>query len=239
MPRYEIRVRFTTEDLDQAKAVRDDIVSEMQGLTLPDEVSVYPPVELATLVVETKAVGQITVPPKTKPSIEQPLIIYTDGGCDKGRIGAWCFIVENPNGEAMATTGHELDTTNNRMEMTAVIEALKSVEIGTPLRIVCDSEYVIKGCTLWARNWIKNGWKNYQGKPVINRDLWEELLALYALHTVGFEHVKGHTGHIGNELCDKHCTEEIIRVNKAILAGGIGAGTHTQAAVEVAADETL
>jgi ribonuclease HI len=104
------------------------------------------------------------------------------------------------------------------MEMIAVIRALETIEIGQKIKIYSDSEYLIKGCTQWARNWVKNGWKTYQGKDVINRDLWEILIALYQLHDVTFEWVKGHAGVEENERCDALCTATMQALHKEALA---------------------
>ena len=85
------------------------------------------------------------------------------------------------------------ETTNNRMELTALIKALEHIEIGPPVRVFADSEYVIKGLTVWSRNWVRNGWKTATGNPVINQDLWEHALMLYKLHSVKFEWVNPHS----------------------------------------------
>jgi ribonuclease HI len=149
------------------------------------------------------------------------IVIYTDGGCDlkKDGIGAWGYLIEMPDGTRHEASGCLTGTTNNRMEMMAVIKALESLEFGPPIKIIADSEYVIKGTTQWARNWVRNGWRTRDGKPVINKDLWEQLLALYQLHAVTFEHVKGHTGNAGNEHVDSLCTAAMQAGHKAALAG--------------------
>lgn len=137
------------------------------------------------------------------------ITVYTDGGCKSpGGVGAWAFVVKRPGHPDIESFDVEASTTNNRMEMTAVLRALESIPIGQPIRVMCDSEYVIKGLTLWSRNWVRNGWKNRNGQPVVNQDLWAELLDAYKVHDkIIFEHVKGHTGEPGNERCDQLCTE--------------------------------
>lgn len=147
------------------------------------------------------------------------VVIHTDGGCDRNRggIGAWAYTIHHPDGTYEEDCGAELDTTNNRMEMTAVMKALEAVEIGVPIKIVSDSEYVIKGVTVWSRNWVRNGWKTTAGHPVVNQDLWEPLLKLYQLHTVRFEWVKGHTGVAFNERCDALCTQAMADLHKQML----------------------
>lgn len=154
-------------------------------------------------------------------------VVYTDGGCDmkKGGLGGWAYVVVHPDGSVTEKCGGEFETTNNRMEMTAVIRALEELEIGRPIKVVSDSEYIIKGCTQWSRNWVRNGWKTAAGGAVINRDLWEVLLALYQLHAVTFEWVKGHNGVEMNERCDVLCTEVMTNMHKEALMGAAsGAG---------------
>ncbi|MCO5157898.1 MAG: ribonuclease HI [Aquamicrobium sp.] len=175
---------------------------------------------LAALPVE---VGDIAAPfqPLSAASPGQ-IMVWTDGGCDmkKNGVGAWAYVIKLPDGSAHEHASGEFDTTNNRMELIAVIRALEALEIGPEIVIHADSEYVIKGCTQWARNWVKNGWKTYQGNAVINRDLWEILLALYQLHNVRFVHVKGHSGIVENERCDELCTAKMQELHKDALAAG-------------------
>lgn len=153
---------------------------------------------------------------------EERVIIHTDGGCDRNRggLGAWAFAIRHP--DATGSTGSEAlqNTTNNRMEMLAVIKALDEIEIGTPVTVFSDSEYVVKGLTVWARQWMKNGWRTRAGQPVKNRDLWEQLVAIYQLHDVRLVHVPGHSGDAGNELVDTMCTEAMNAASRLILAGG-------------------
>jgi ribonuclease HI len=167
------------------------------------------------------------VKPKAGPVVdaiaseEGVIVIYTDGGCDlkKDGLGAWAYLIEMPDGTTKEASEPFIGTTNNRMEMMAVIKALEGLEFGPPIKVVADSEYVIKGVTQWSRNWIRNGWRTRDGKPVVNKDLWEQLIALYQLHAVTFEHVKGHTGHPGNEHVDSLCTASMQEAHKAVLAG--------------------
>jgi Ribonuclease HI len=147
--------------------------------------------------------------------------VYTDGGCDlkKGGLGAWAYVIRYPDGFVVENCGALMGTTNNRMELMAVIKALEEIEFGKPIRVVTDSEYVAKGVTVWSRNWVRNGWQTRDGKPVLNRDLWEHLLQLFQMHMVTFETVKGHSGHAQNERCDQLCTAAMLNAHKAILAG--------------------
>ncbi len=151
------------------------------------------------------------------------VVVYTDGGCDKAghkSPGAWAFVAEIPGRAApFEMTGGTWETTNNQMELTAVLRALENLEIGVPILVVCDSEYVIKGCTDWGRKWRSNNWiAASTGKPVKNRDLWEPLLTLCDLHDVQFKHVPGHQGIPGNERVDVLCTQAM----KALIEGELG-----------------
>ena len=145
------------------------------------------------------------------PPTDKAILVYTDGGCDlkKNGIGAWALIAVPPGKtveHAVCRSGALLGTTNNRMELLAVINALEEVEIGPRVIITTDSEYVCKGASMWVDGWVKKGWKTYAGAPVKNRDLWEKLMALRDLHNVRFDWVKGHAGNPLNEMCDTLCT---------------------------------
>lgn len=147
--------------------------------------------------------------------------VYTDGGCDlkRGGLGAWAYLIKYPDGSVIENSAAMIGTTNNRMEMLAVIKALEELEIGSPIRIYADSEYVIKGVTVWSCNWVRNGWKTRDGKAVLNKDLWEQLLGLYQVHSCEFRHVKGHSGHPDNERVDYLCRQAMAEAHKSILAG--------------------
>ena len=130
--------------------------------------------------------------------------IFTDGACSgnpgKGGWGAILRFGEHQK----ELSGGEKNTTNNRMELTAVIEALKALKEPCEVVITTDSKYVSDAVTLgWAENWRKNGWKKADKKPALNVDLWEQLLELLAQHKVTFNWVKGHAGHPENERCDQ------------------------------------
>ncbi len=128
--------------------------------------------------------------------------IYTDGACsgNPGPGGWGVLIIEN--GTPRELCGGEADTTNNRMEMRAAIEALKAVPKGAEMTLVTDSEYVMKGITEWLDGWKKRGWKTASKKPVKNVDLWQELDAHAQQHKIKWEWVRGHTGDEGNERAD-------------------------------------
>jgi ribonuclease HI len=150
------------------------------------------------------------------------VLVYTDGGCDsaKSGLGAWAYRVHLPDGEVIQRVEGMTGTTNNRMELRAVIMVLQDQPRHRQMTVFSDSQYVIKGITLWSRNWIANGWRTYDGKQVKNRDLWEEMLVLYLQHTVDFVHVRGHSGHPDNDAVDVLCTAKMIEMHKVILGGG-------------------
>lgn len=128
---------------------------------------------------------------------------YTDGAC-KGNPGPGGWGVLLIYGEHRKELfGGEAHTTNNRMELRAVIEALKSLRRFADIRIHTDSQYVQKGITEWLGNWKRKSWKTADGKPVKNKDLWEELDVLSSKHKVKWVWVRGHAGHPGNESADR------------------------------------
>ena len=130
--------------------------------------------------------------------------IYTDGACSGNPgPGGWCAILVSMGMEKELSGGaHE--TTNNRMELTAVIEGLKALKRKCAVHIVTDSKYVVDGITKgWAKSWRAKGWKKSDGKPALNPEMWGELLDLIDSHEVTFEWIKGHAGHEYNERCDK------------------------------------
>lgn len=113
-------------------------------------------------------------------------------------------------GEPVILTGGVPKTVNNRMEMVAAIEALKTVPEGT-VTVISDSQYLIKGVTEWMRPWKSRGWKNGKGEKVKNRDLWEELEALTAGREIVWTWVKGHAGHRENEEVDSLANAEALK----------------------------
>lgn len=128
--------------------------------------------------------------------------IWADGACSGNPgPGGWGTIVEVA-GERREFSGGAQSTTNNQMEMTALIEGLRQLEPRQQVLIVMDSEYVIKGLTQWMPGWIRNGWRTASKKPVKNRELWEELHRLTRDRVVKVQWVRGHDGHVENERCD-------------------------------------
>jgi ribonuclease HI len=130
------------------------------------------------------------------------IIAYTDGACsgNPGPGGWAAVIVDDGNREEIS--GGEPETTNNRMELTAVIEALRRVPPDAPVKVVTDSQYVLKGITSWLAGWQKRGWRTATGGPVLNRDLWEALATLVGAR-VTWEWVRGHSGHRENTRVDQ------------------------------------
>lgn len=129
--------------------------------------------------------------------------IYTDGSClrNPGR-GGW-GVVLMCNGVEKRLSGAENNSTNNRMEMTAVIKALEALKVPCEVNLHSDSNYVINAFNQnWINDWIKKGWKNSQNKPVPNKDLWERLIELTKIHKVHFIKVKGHSDDKYNNICD-------------------------------------
>ena len=128
--------------------------------------------------------------------------IYTDGACSGNPgPGGWGAILRYGKTEKELSGGN-LQTTNNQMEMTAVIEALKVLKEPCDITLTTDSQYVVKGMTEWLDGWIAKGWKNSTKKPVANQDLWQILADLSKKHHIHFKWVKGHAGHLENERCD-------------------------------------
>jgi ribonuclease HI len=129
--------------------------------------------------------------------------IYTDGACS-GNPGPGGYGAILEFGETIKEiSGCEIKTTNNRMELTAVIQALGRLKRPCKVQVVTDSSYVVKGMTEWLSGWIKRKWMNSQKKPVLNRDLWESLLKLSETHEIDWLWVKGHHGQKENERCDE------------------------------------
>jgi len=135
--------------------------------------------------------------------------IYTDGACSGNPgPGGWGAYIDNA-GVVTELSGREEDTTNNRMELKAVIEALNSFTSKTNLNLYTDSKYVMDGSSKWIENWKKNGWKTAQKKAVKNQDLWIELDKLVHFHQIHWVWVKGHDGNLGNERADYLATSAI------------------------------
>jgi len=138
------------------------------------------------------------------------ITIHTDGACSGNPgPGGWGAILEW-NGHRKEIKGGELETTNNRMELMAAIQALEALKKdGRTVKLVTDSVYVRDGVTRWIHGWKRNGWKTAAKKPVKNDDLWKRLDAIASRHNVDWHWVKGHAGDPGNERADELAREGI------------------------------
>jgi len=136
-------------------------------------------------------------------SSEGPIKIWTDGAClGNPGPGGWGALMRW-NGHEKALSGDEANTTNNRMELMAAIQALEALKRPSQVELTTDSQYVRKGMLEWMSNWKKNGWRTASKKPVKNDDLWKRLDSAVARHQVEWHWVKGHSGHPENERADE------------------------------------
>lgn len=138
--------------------------------------------------------------------------LFTDGAC-KGNpgLGGWGALLRF-NSVEKELCGGERETTNNRMELLAVIEGLRALNRGCSVAVTTDSQYVKNGITQWIHNWKRNGWKTAAKKPVKNEDLWRALDEQVARHKVTWKWVKGHSGHPENERADQLANRGIERL---------------------------
>ena len=128
--------------------------------------------------------------------------MFTDGACSGNPgAGGWGCILRY-RGQEKELSGGAAETTNNRMEMTAVIMGLRQLKEACAVRICTDSKYVVEGVTKWLNGWQARGWRRADKKPVLNVDLWQEMSDLLARHEVSWLWVKGHAGHSENERAD-------------------------------------
>ena len=145
--------------------------------------------------------------------------VWTDGGCiGNPGPGAWAYVIRSGSSH-VARSGFEPATTNNRMELRAVIEALKELSRQAEARshehvIATDSQYVQKGITEWIHSWVRNGWRTTSKKPVKNSDLWRELLELSSPLRLHWRWVAGHAGNPMNEECHRMVEAEVSREGK-------------------------
>ena len=131
------------------------------------------------------------------------ITIYTDGACSGNPgIGGWGAVILENNKEDIFLNGGNDNTTNNQMELTAAIEALRYFEDRQTITLITDSKYVKDGIQSWIQNWKKNGWKTAAKKPVKNKELWIELDQLISRHNISWKWVKGHAGNTHNEKAD-------------------------------------
>lgn len=141
--------------------------------------------------------------------------VYTDGACSGNPgPGGWGAILKY-GGNTKELCGGEPQTTNNRMELTAVIRALEALKEPCTVEVCSDSKYVIDSIQKgWVYGWKKKGWKRSDGKPALNVDLWEQLLELLHTHKVEFVWIKGHNGHPENERCDQLAVAYYLNLQK-------------------------
>ena len=154
--------------------------------------------------------------------MSQPVQIFADGAC-RGNPGpgGWGALLRYGEQER-ELWGGEAHTTNNRMELTAVIRALEVLQRPSRLHIVTDSQYVLHGITQWLAGWKRRGWRTADGKPVKNQELWERLDELLAPHEAEWTWVRGHTGHPENERADALANRGIDELPGGKAAAGAG-----------------
>ncbi len=148
--------------------------------------------------------------------------LYTDGACQPNPgVGGWAFILQRTrDGKEVVNNGWEADSTNNRMELSALMEGLEFFlsreECRGSICLYSDSKYLIDGLQKWLKKWIENDWKKTDGKPVINQDLWTMIHEMAASVDLTCVHVKGHTGNEGNERADRMAVEAVAKGKEQI-----------------------
>lgn len=152
----------------------------------------------------SKVAGKTTTDKSEQASIPQ-VLLFTDGACSGNPgPGGWAYILKHPaSGSEREDSGGERETTNNRMELMAVIQGLTALRSRSKVELWSDSQYVLKGLKEWMDSWKKKGWKTADKKPVKNQDLWMQLDELKTKHDITFHWVRGHNDHPENERCDE------------------------------------
>ena len=142
------------------------------------------------------------------PRMPKDVHVYTDGSCDTTTgNGGWGYII-NYRGQQKTASGYEANTTNNRMELTAAVQALSNLREHCIVTLVTDSEYLKRAFTDgWLDSWQQNGWRTSKRQPVKNQDLWRKLIELSEFNQISWSWVRGHTGHKANERADKLALE--------------------------------
>jgi ribonuclease HI len=142
------------------------------------------------------------------------IYIYSDGAC-KGNpgVGGWGALLVT-GGHRKEISGGEANTTNNRMEMMAVIRALESLKRPSTVEVHTDSQYVQKGISEWMSSWKRRNWRTADGKPVKNQDLWLQLDSLSQLHSIKWKGVRGHSGHPENERADALANQGVLQAQQ-------------------------
>ena len=166
----------------------------------------------------TVCTGKKSAAPAPAEPIDADYIIHTDGSClrNPGGAGGWAAVIENAaTGEVTEHSGGDPETTNNRMELTAALEALSAVPEGARIALFTDSQYLKNAFTkFWLPAWKKRGWKKADGEPVLNQDLWMQLDAAFAARRVQFHWVRGHAGNARNERCDELARSEAEKFSR-------------------------
>lgn len=155
---------------------------------------------------------------RAKSSALPHVMLFTDGACSGNPgPGGWAYILRHPaTGKEKEESGGEAMTTNNKMELTAVIRGLEALRGASRVEVYSDSQYVLKGLNEWMADWIARGWRTAAKKPVKNVELWQELDELVRTHEISYHWVRGHTDHPENIRCDE------LAVAAARQAGGMG-----------------
>lgn len=145
---------------------------------------------------------------------DRPVVeLFTDGACSGNPgPGGWAYILRHPDsGKEIERDGGEANTTNNRMELTAVIEGLAALKSPSVVELFSDSQYVVHGLRDWMDGWKKKGWKKADRKPVLNVELWKRLDELRQIHDLRLHWIRGHNDHIENERVDRLAVAAIER----------------------------
>lgn len=152
--------------------------------------------------------------PMPAPDGRPRVLLFTDGACSGNPgPGGWAYILKHPaSGKVVEKSGGEAQTTNNRMELRAVIEGLSAIRKPSTVELYADSKYVLDGLREWMADWKARGWRTASKKPVKNLELWKRLDELMAVHALTFHWVEGHAGHEENERCDRLAVAEIERL---------------------------
>ncbi len=157
------------------------------------------------------------------------VVIHADGACkgNPGR-GGWGALLEFADGRREERWGGAASTTNNRMELTAAIEALAGLPDGSSVQVWTDSSYVQKGITEWIDGWKKRHWRKADGKPVQNADLWQQLDVQTRRHRVSWHWVRGHNGHAGNEAADRLANRGVLEPDGPVQPASLPPSAHEQ-----------
>lgn len=185
-----------------------------RATTPPTEPIVWPGEATQVTPSATEAAPADSTPPQTRRAVE----LFTDGACTGNPgPGGWAFILrDRATGRVREGSGGERKTTNNRMEISAVIEGLRALREPCLVTLYSDSEYVVKGLNEWMEGWKAKGWRRGRQTPLANQELWIELDRLRSIHTLKASWVRGHAGHPENSRCDQ------LAVAAAAVAGRSG-----------------